>query len=881
MRGAEEDRDLEACFRAVSANSSGQVDELRRALLKERLFSPTPAGVRAGRFVVLRQLGGGGMGAVYEARDTLLDRRIALKLMRAENESARDEITREARALAKLNHPHVVAVHEIGEHDERLFLVMELIEGRNLEDWSKDQVRSWQETLAYYLDAARGLSAAHAAGVVHRDFKASNVMVGTDGRARVVDFGLAGEREKDELAADQASFARALHAALFEPPLPGCPKILREILRRGFHAQPSQRWASLAELSAALDRGARRGTRILIAGLASAVAALVLTSLAAALLFFSPTASQRTLTFDIPLGDGPSVPPRSPVEEYKLLPDQRVIRRASNGEETHILSLPGLEISVPRGWRFSDRANYLASFDFQGRAALVDLRSAPHPTKYFDIATRVPAASFSGNEEKVVFWSRSSRFSLVDTLGRIEPKYFDNPEGEIRSLAIDHSGTRLLTGPTSGPARLWYLDEDPPRSVPLGHGGGIATIEFSPDGSRAATASDDRTIRVWELRSHAYAQLSGRHQLLRRLYFSNDGNQLMVLTTDAFRTYTISDPRSLVYAGHQGKIWSAALSHDRTRLATAGFDSTARIWDLEGRRPAIVLHHDGSDVYSAVFSSDDRFLATAGNDGTARLWDSTSGELLRVFSGHAVWAYGLAFSPDGRWLATGDKSGALRVWSLESAAPARVLDPGCPSRMQRLDLIKFSSDGRRLAAQACGCGGGTCVFRTDNFQEENRADNIPSLDARDLISLGGDRWAIPRGHGALQSWRSSQNLFEPEYDPPAGRIFALELSPDGNYLATGSSGGGIQLFRTGAPRPISTLRAHDDWIVDLAFDSHGRRLASASYDGTVRIFQVDGLDDPLVLRGHNDKVRFVAFTGEKRVVSASFDGTVRMWKIDE
>ncbi|HUQ05879.1 MAG TPA: tetratricopeptide repeat protein [Kofleriaceae bacterium] len=143
----------------------------------------------ASHFVIETALGRGGMGVVYRAHDRRLDRRVAIKLGLRGADLARAR--REAVALARLAHPNVVTIHEIGEHEGVPFVAMELCEGGTVRAWVRAAPRTWREIVAVYLDAARGLAAAHAAGLVHRDVKPDNILLGTDGRARIADFGLA------------------------------------------------------------------------------------------------------------------------------------------------------------------------------------------------------------------------------------------------------------------------------------------------------------------------------------------------------------------------------------------------------------------------------------------------------------------------------------------------------------------------------------------------------------------------------------------------------------------------------------------------------------------------------------------------------------------
>jgi hypothetical protein len=226
-------------------------------------------GEAIGRYLVLETLGEGGIGTVLAAYDPQLDRRVALKILRRETKSRpsnmgmRERVLREARALARVVHPNIVAVHDAGFHGDELYVVMELIDGVTLRRWLEDAPRTRTEILGVFAQAGRGLQAAHTAGLVHRDFKPDNVLVGKDGRVRVADFGLArvldaghtptppplGEtppapqlvtqtgalvgtpaymapeqwaREKVDARADQFAFAVALHEALYGVrPFPG------------------------------------------------------------------------------------------------------------------------------------------------------------------------------------------------------------------------------------------------------------------------------------------------------------------------------------------------------------------------------------------------------------------------------------------------------------------------------------------------------------------------------------------------------------------------------------------------------------------------------------------------------------------------------------
>ncbi len=266
-----------------------------------------------GTYRIERRIGAGGMGVVFLARDVKLDRDVALKLhLRADAE----RLEREARAIARLIHPSVVTVHEIGTWEGRVFVAMEYLDGGTARSWLDERRRPWPEILGFYLTAARGLAAAHRAGIVHRDFKPDNVLVGRDGRIRVADFGIAvsvaagddgvvagtpaymaPEQHQGAAgpAADQFAFAVALWEALhgerpFDGDTPaalaeasaagrirapssdrGVPRWIRRALERALAADPARRHPSMDALIAALGRDPRRA--ILLGGAALALGA--------------------------------------------------------------------------------------------------------------------------------------------------------------------------------------------------------------------------------------------------------------------------------------------------------------------------------------------------------------------------------------------------------------------------------------------------------------------------------------------------------------------------------------------------------------------------------------------------------------------------------
>jgi serine/threonine protein kinase len=310
MQDNDQDSEIDAVLRAVAqprGDAARVVD-----IVAARLFRAHSQQPKLGRYELLDVLGSGGMGTVYAAHDPMHDRKVAIKVVRDEpndaSAAAQARLVREARLAARLQHPNVVTVLEQGLHEGTVYVVMEFIDAMPLDRWLSAERRSWTEILEPFLGAGAGLAAAHALGIVHRDFKPANVLLGVDGRARVVDFGLArpivsssGGLEapvdrsrsfeysitgtgkvsgtptymapelfdgspatpKADLYAFSISLLEAWNTASSPP-----PGQVIDVLLRGIAPHPDDRWSGMSELLEELERAAypnRRPLRGLLA----------------------------------------------------------------------------------------------------------------------------------------------------------------------------------------------------------------------------------------------------------------------------------------------------------------------------------------------------------------------------------------------------------------------------------------------------------------------------------------------------------------------------------------------------------------------------------------------------------------------------------------
>jgi tetratricopeptide (TPR) repeat protein len=326
-----------SCRELVAALLKGAREE-QSVSTADTVPSTAPVAPAAGRklkdrYLLIEAIGAGGMGVVYSAYDPVLERKVALKLVRGDPSAPEvtERLLREGKSIAQLSHPNIVSVFDMGTSDGQVFVAMELVGGGSLKKWLKERPRAWPEVLEKLLAAAHGLAAAHRANLVHRDFKPENVLVGNDGRVRVTDFGLASAAGAPALGAlpappsgeerltlsgavlgtpaymapeqhqggaadarsDQFSFCVTLWEALFgtrpyqrsapsapltfvePPPEARVPPWLRRAVQRGLELEPDRRYGSMEALIAALQKDPARARRRRLAVSAASLAALV------------------------------------------------------------------------------------------------------------------------------------------------------------------------------------------------------------------------------------------------------------------------------------------------------------------------------------------------------------------------------------------------------------------------------------------------------------------------------------------------------------------------------------------------------------------------------------------------------------------------------
>src|SRR6266704_2548189 len=290
---------------------------------------------------------------------------------------------------------------------------------------------------------------------------------------------------------------------------------------------------------------------------------------------------------------------------------------------------------------------------------------------------------------------RALTAALVASQVRIVLRGHDD---DVQGVAWSPDGGRLATASADRTARIWDAEGGSELMVLHGHDGRVRSVAWSPDGGRLATASADRTARIWDADSgRELIALHGHDKRVWGVAWSPDGKRLATGSRD--RTARIWDIESgsqllVVLRGHNGKVRGVAWSPDGGRLATASADRTARIWDADHGGELAALHGHSDEIRAVAWSPDGTRLASASDDRTARIWDADHGGGHVVLGGHDSWVDGIAWSPDGKRLATTSDDRTVRIWDAGHGGELAALH----GHSDEIRAVAWSPDGTRLAS---------------------------------------------------------------------------------------------------------------------------------------------------------------------------------------
>jgi WD40 repeat protein len=815
------------------------VDRLAAPFRRESFPTPTPGKPRSfGDYDLLAVVGRGGMGVVYRAHQKSLDRRVAVKLIHPLRRIGDADVQRfrnEAEAAAQLDHPGIVPIYEVGQHDGHLFFSMRLIEGGSLARL-KDRSLSVRAAAELVAEVARAVQHAHERGILHRDLKPSNILLDGAGRPYVADFGLA----------KQLSFDSELTqtGALVGTPAYMAPE----------QAAPTP----TPSLASGIDRPRQATTAVDIYGLGAILYALLTGQ--------PPFRGQSPLdTLALVTGHEPVPPSRfnanvdrdleaiclkclekEPARRFRSAADVAAdLERWLAGEPTLARPLGQFD----RAHRWCRRNPALAVM----AGAIVSLLLAGITALGFGLVA-VNAARREAFEHLLAAQKRAAELRIreyASDMGRAYQHWRQANPKETSAL-LD----RYVTQPGESELRgfEWYFlhgqlpDRYPQRVVWRGHTDIVYSAALSPDGRMIASGGADRQIRLWD---------------------ATTGECLAVL-----------DPP------HEDDVNWLVFSPDGRTLASAGDDDAIRLWKVADRRQAAVLKSPSPMVECVVFSPDGANLASAGSDGAVRLWNVADRRIEQTWTSHQQVDQGtrlvgvemLAWSPDGKLLASAGHDGFVTLFDVAAREVERRLEVG-----NNALAVTFSPDSRRFAVG--DRQGEVSLWNIDGSQVWKGWEHINSV--RDLHFLrddsGRDVLLSCGDDGTVRSWAGADGDERDQIISGQRRLWSLDALPDGQSLVTASEDSLVKLWdRTKmAARQSLPLTQSDFYVViSVEYSPDGKTLAIGSRSGGVGLWDVAQGRLRGVLIGHAGDVTSLSFSPDSQLLATAAVGEpVVVWRL--
>jgi WD40 repeat protein len=903
-------RDLRALERAYGGDGAPTIERPTEPAGGETA-AMEPARPAIAGYEILGELGRGGMGVVYRARQLRLNRPCALKMIRAADlAGARDAVRflAEAEAAARLRHPNIVQIYALGDCDGRPYLEMEYVEGGSLGE--RLDGTPWLPRPAAELIKmlARALEAMHGAGIVHRDLKPANILLEADGTPKIADFGLARSMGGD-------SGLTATGEIL------GTPSYMApEQTRGGKHAGPP---ADLYTLGAILYE--------LVTGRPPFKAATVLETLD--LVRSAEPVSPRRLQPGLPrdletvcLKCLEKEPARRYTSAGALAED---LRRFLDGEPIRARSTTAAE----QLWKWCRRNRGVATASATAAGLLVFLAIGASLAAW---KNQQAWSAEAKQRERAEERSRESR-ELAETL---ESKLYINRVNLAYHECLANNITaadRLLDD--CPPARRGWewsycrrLCHEETLTLSQGSSGATlltaAALAFSPDGRRIAATGVGGLVRFWDAETGRVAhEIPADGGPFFCLAFGPDGRRIASAGRGTITIREVGTGRvTRTIRAHGGPINSVAFSPDGRRIASGMSTPNAsagspevKIWDAEtgrqlgvfrdaqwgymnlafspdGRQVGYVVHmsntirlldgttgqevtaltHPAAEGAIAVaFSPDGGRIAAAYGSGLILAWDRGTGAVIRMYRGHAGAVLGVTFSPDGSRIASAGADGTVRLWEMDTDRELATFR----GHTGPVYGVQFAPDRTRLAA-----AGYDETIRVWELATEGEALTLDGYrgwafrvqfgpDNRRLVSAGVE---IIRVNDAETG--QPMGTIGPI---PGGCVFGLALSPEGRRVAVASENRNeIDTWDVEDGRRLLTFRGHAGRIRGVAWAPDGRRIASASEDETVKIWDAASGQEIRTFRGHATGVFGVTFSPDGgRLASISWDGTVKLWEV--
>ena len=884
---------------------------------------------RFGSYELLEELARGGMGVVYKARQSGLNRIVALKMILSGQLASDAEVQRfhtEAEAAAKLDHPAIVPIFEVGEHQGQHFFSMGFVEGRSLADELADGPLPSRRAAELAIQLAEAMQYAHRQGIIHRDLKPANVLLDENSQPRITDFGLAKKLEADSnltgtgqilgtpsymppeqaagkteqvgAAADVYALGALLYALLSgRPPFqaaspldtllqvlekepvpprqlnPAIERDLETICLKCLQKNPRQRYASAGDLAKELNRFLN-GEAILARPVGwlmrtwgwckrNPLVAGLIAALVSSLLLLGVA--------------GPIIAVRQ-----TMLADQNMRLLAAESRALAAAEAGRNEAEVQK--REAERQRDLVKQQLRVASAMRLAAQSKSVSEEFPVRSLLLAIeAVEATRRHDGLTMPIAHETLLHSLGSIGGRPLVCHETPLRSVAVSKDSRWLVTTAAETTAFLWNLRDIDPDAAPhsLSHDDQVLAAVFSSDSRRLFTR-DASTVRMWDLDADDPSAAS------------------TLLSVDPAQTSSATSPRStvtLLNRDRRGRNLNRQLivSTDNRWLVAGSDDQSVRVWDLHAVDPAASLAtlqgHTGP-IRSMDVSADSRWLATGSDDQAAMLWDLTAEQLggrpSLVLHGHQGPVETVMMSQDSRWLVSYSADRTIRRWDLASddvAASSVVLQ----SDANGLRRMAISPDSRWLVAL-----GEPTAYVWDLAADDpvvaatlqGHSGYLSALaftpDGRHVTTAGQD--------GTLRIWDLNDEgpgLSAVVLRGHTGPVNNVTTTPDGRWLVSGSDDKTVRIWDpANANFAGLILRGHERDVSSVAVSEDGRWLVSGSMDMTARLWDLQSEDltgsSSQVLKGHQGFIGDVAFCPDgRRLVTASQDGTLRIWEVTD
>jgi WD40 repeat protein len=905
------------------------------------------------RFRILRPHARGGLGQVYVALDEELHREVALKEIQPEHAGHAESRTRfllEAQVTGRLEHPGIVPVYGLGTYaDGRPFYAMRFIKGDSLQD----AIQRFHETdapgrdpgerhlelrklLGRFLDVCNAIAYAHSRGILHRDLKPGNIMLGPYGETLVVDWGLAkvlGRPEGDGQAGESVFRLPAADSA---------ETVAGSFLGTAAYSSPEQAAGRLEELGAASDvyslgatlyalltgkmpfggadvgevlRKVQRGDspppRQVKASVPAGLEAICLKAMA-----LKPEdryASPRLLADDLEhwLADEPVTAYREPLSarlgrwarQHKVLVSWAgavaavaatvlsavlLVTAAQARERQEQLLRQDAEAQRSRAEQNEAEAGRQRQLAEQNQAEAEKQRGRAERYLYgshMDLAQREWQAARVGRALELLEEHRTPKAGQEDLRG-FEWHYLwrlchsdlltlKGHSNQVNSVAFSPDGKRLASGCWDGTVKLWDAATGQEIHTFRGHGHYVTSVAFSPDAKRLASAGHDRTVRLWDTATgQEVLTLKGHTDWVTSVAFSPDGKRLASGSNDGVVKLwdTATGQEVLTLKRHTSVVSSVAFSPNGKQLASGSHDNTVKLWDAATGQNVLTFKGHTNGFSSVVFSPDGKRLAS-GSHQAVKVWDAATSQELLTLKGHTDWVTSVAFSPDGKRLASANHDRTMKLWDAATGQELASLK----GHTDKVSSVVFSPDGKRLAS-----GSYDKTVKLWDAATKQEGLTLQGHTTRVLcvaFSPDGKRLASGSNDGVVKLWDTAtgQEVLTLKRHTSSG--LSVAFSPDGKRLASGCVDGTVKLWDSATGQEVLTLKGHARcWVMSVAFSPDGKRLASGSEDHTVKLWDASTGQEVLTLKGHGHVVASVAFSPDgKRLASGSLDGTVKLW----